>query len=98
MFQQDQKGVYQQLNGKTESSEKPHTGVSRRFWSNICGTEKSHNKNVEWLKELRAERNEIKQGKIQITTEMITQQTKKIPNWTCPGLEGVQGYWLASIT
>ena len=36
------------------------TQESRRFWSNIWGTEKSHNKNAEWLKKLRAERNEIK--------------------------------------
>ena len=71
---------------KTESSEKPDPEESRRFWSNIWGTEKSHNKNAEWLKELRAERNEIKQGNIQITTEMVTQQTRKVPNWKCPGL------------
>ena len=31
LFQQDQKKLYQQLNGKTESSEKPDTGESRRF-------------------------------------------------------------------
>ena len=97
LFQQDQKRVYQQLNGKIESSEKPDTEESRRFWSNIWGTEKSHNKNAEWLKELRPERNEIKQGNIQITTEIITQQTRKIPNWKCPGLDGVQGYWLKNL-
>ena len=83
MFQQDQKRVYQQLNGKIESSEKPDTG-----------TEKKHNKNAKWLKELRAERNEIKQGNIQITTEMVTQQKRKVTNWKCPGPDGVQGYWL----
>ena len=84
--------VYQQLNGKTESSEKPNTEESRRFWNNIWGTEKSHNKNAEWLKELRAERNETKQGNIQTTTETITQQTRWVPNWKCTGPDGVQGY------
>ena len=64
LFQQDQKGVYQQLNRKIESTEKPDTEKSRRFWSNVWGTEKSHNKNAEWLKELTAQRNEIKQGNI----------------------------------
>ena len=57
LFQQDKKRVYQQPNGKIESSEKADTEESR-FWSNIWGTEKTHNKNAEWLKELRAERNE----------------------------------------
>ena len=94
MFQQDQKRVYQQLNGKTESSD---TEESRRFSSNIWLTEKSHNKNVEWLKELRSERNEIKQGNIQITTGMVTQQTRKVPNWKCPGPDGVLGYWLKNF-
>ena len=28
---------------------------------------------------------------------MITQQTRKIPNWKCPGLDGVQGYWLKNL-
>ena len=78
MFQQDQKRVYQQLNGKTESSEKPDTEERRRFWRKIWGTKKSHNENAEWLKELRSERNKVKQGDIQITTEMVTRQTRKV--------------------
>ena len=94
MFQDDQKRVYQQLNGKIESSEKLDTEESRRFWSNIWGTGKSRNKNAEWLKESRLERSNIKQRNIQITTEMVTQQTRQVPNWKCPGLDGVQGYWL----
>ena len=80
--------MYEQLNGKIKSSRNPDTEESRRFLSNIWGAEKSHNKNAEWLKELGAERNEIKQGNIQTTAEMITQQTRKIPNWKCPGLDG----------
>ena len=91
LFQQDQKRVYQQLNGKTESSEK-NVEESRRFWRVICRTGKSHNKHAERLKELRSERNEIKQDNIQITTEMVTQQTGKVPNWKCPGPEKVQVY------
>ena len=62
LFQQDQKRVYQQLNGKIKSSEKPDTEESRRFWSNIWGAGKSHNKNTEWLKELQSERNKINLG------------------------------------
>ena len=46
MFQQNQQRVYQQLNGKIENSEKSDTGESRRFWSNILGTGKSHKKMV----------------------------------------------------
>ena len=49
------------------------------------------------MKELRSERNEIKQGNIQITTEMVTQLARKVPNWTCPRPDGVQGYWLKNF-
>ena len=35
LFQQDQKRVYQQLNGKIESSENPDAEESRRFLSKI---------------------------------------------------------------
>ena len=62
--------------------------LEKYFWNN---------KNAEWLKDLRSERNEIKQGKIQITTEMVSQQTRKVLNWKCPGLDGVQGYWLKNF-
>ena len=97
MLQQYPKRVYQQLNGKIESSKKHDTDESRRFWSNIWGTGKSHNKSAEWLEELRPERNKIKQGNIQITTEMIIQQGREVPNWKCPGSDGVQGYWLKTF-
>ena len=84
--------MYQQLNGKIDSSEKPGTEESRRFWSNIQGPEKSHNKNDEWLKQLRAEQNEIKPGNIKKNTEMVTQQTTKVSSWKCPGPDRVPVY------
>ena len=88
-FQKGKKRVYQRPNGKVESSERPDTEESRRFWSNIWGTRKSRNKNAKWLKELRLQINGIKQGNIQIITEMVTQQTRKVPNWKCPEPDGV---------
>ena len=86
--------MYQQLNGKAGRSGKLDREESRRFWSCIWGTGKSHNKEAECLKELRSERNRIKQGNIQIITKMVTQQTTKVPSWKCPGPNGVQVYWL----
>ena len=95
LFQQDQKRVYQKLNGKAESNAKPDTDESRRFWSIMWGTGKSYNRDAEWLKELRSERNGIKQGNI--TTEMVTQQTRKGPNWKCPVPDGARVYCLKNF-
>ena len=49
---------------------------------------------TKWLKELRSERNKIKQGNIQIVGEMVTQQTRNALSWKGPGPDGVQDYWL----
>ena len=40
----------------------------------------------------------MKQNDTKITTEMIKEQVKKIPNWKSPGPDGVQGYWLKKLT
>ena len=52
---------------------------------------------AKWLKGLRSERNEIKQGIIQIATKMVTQQKRKAPNWKCPRLDGVKDFWLTNF-
>ena len=52
---------------------------------------------AKWLKELRSERNEIKQGIIQIATKMVTQQKRKASNWKCPRLDGVKDFWLKNF-
>jgi len=99
LFQQDQKKVYQQLNSKTASHEKPDAKESEEFWSNIWGKEVKHNANAEWFKELKQEGAcHEKQTDLMISTEMVSKQTKKIPNWKCPGPDGVQGYWLKHLT
>ena len=40
----------------------------------------------------------MKQNDINITTEMIKEQVKKIPNWKSPGPDGVHGYRLKKLT
>ena len=39
----------------------------------------------------------MKQNDINITTEMIKEQVKKIPNQKNRGPDGVQGYWLKKL-
>ena len=99
LFQQDQKKVYQQLNGKTGNYEKPDARDSKEFWSNLWDKEVKHNEKAEWLKELKPEGiYHEKQADLMITTEMVLKQAKKLPNWKYPGPDGVQGYWLKHFT
>ena len=80
------------------NNEKPNAEESKQFWSNICDNEKEHERNTEWLRELRAEKGQMKQNDINITTEMMKEQVKKILNWKSPVPDGVQGYCLKKVT
>ena len=59
LLQKDQKMVYRQVNGTVISTEKPDAEERGRFWSNIWDSKKSCNKNADWLKELRVQKNQI---------------------------------------
>ena len=60
------------------NNEKPNAEQSKQFWSNIWDNEKEHERNAEWFRELRAEKGNMKQNDINITTELIKEQVKKI--------------------
>ena len=82
--------VYQQTDGiRNTNNEKSNAEESKQFWSNIWDNEKEHERNAKWLRELRAEKDNMKQRDINITTEMIKDQVKKILNWKSPGPDGV---------
>ena len=82
--------VYQQTDGiRNTNNEKSNAEESKQFWSNMWDNEKEHERNAKWLRELRAEKDNMKQRDINITTEMIKYQVKKILNWKSPGPDGV---------
>ena len=72
MFVQNQKIVYQQMDDiRNINNEKPNAEESKQFWSIIWDNEKKHERNAEWLRELKAEKDDMKQYDINITAEMI---------------------------
>ena len=78
MFVQNQKIVYQQMDDiRNINNEKPNAKESKQFWSNIWDNEKEHERNAEWLRELRTEKDNMKRNDINITTEMIKEQVKR---------------------
>ena len=87
------------MNGiRNINNEKPNAEESKQFWSDIWDNEKEHERSAEWLRELRAEKANMKQKNINITTGIIKEQVKKILIWKSPGPDGVQGYWLKKLT
>ena len=91
--------LFAELNGKTkESNEIPDADQSRVFWSDMWSESKKHNRNAEWLKKLKEENKYQKQESLVITKDMVSKQSRKIPNWKAPGRDGVQGFWINKLT
>ena len=97
LFQVDQKKLFQEWNeDKREEIEIPDAEESRNYWNNIWGVQKEHEKDAEWLHDLKngLETGNKSQENFCITREMVKTQVKKVPNWKAPGRDGVQGFWL----
>ena len=78
----------------------PDAEESKRFWGSIWSVEKGHNREAEWLKELKneLENEEHLQESIIISVEKVIKECRKIPNWKAPGKHGVQGYWIKNLS
>ena len=61
---------------------------------------KKHERNAEWIRELRVEKKAVWSNNINIITEIFLtkEQVKKVSNWKSLGPNGVQGYSLKNLT
>ena len=68
------------------------------------GVRKEHIREVEWLKDLKREREREKvndksrQEKLSVSVEKIRKQCRKIANWKVPERDGVQWYWIKNLS
>ena len=57
IFDLDQKKIYAKLNGnRIRSNDVPNAEECTKFWGDIWGVRKEHNRGAEWLKDLKRER------------------------------------------
>ena len=69
------------MNGKTKESNKiPDADQSRVCWSGMWSQSKEHNRNAEWQKKLKEEKNYQKQECLVVTKNMVSKQSRKIAN------------------
>ena len=68
LFKVDQKKVYNKFNGQTGSSNGDirNAEVSTTFWSGIWRVKKEHNKEVDWLSDLKEETVKLEQQNVVI--------------------------------
>ena len=95
----DQKRVYNEFNGQMGSNKGdiPNTEESRTFWSGIWSLKKEHNKQADWLSDLKKEMVKLEQQNVVINEEKVKKQCRKMPNWKAPGHDGAQGFWIERL-
>ena len=101
IFDFDQKKIYAEFNGGgVRSNDVPNGEESKMFWGDIWSVEKGHNREAEWLKDLKneLENEEHLQESVVISVEKVMEQCRKMPNWKAPGKDGVQGYWIKNLS
>ena len=71
----------------------PDENESREFWKKIWGINKVHNKNAEWLSNIKSEfLNLDHEEDIIILKKDLKKMLQKLPHWKAPGKDGLQGY------
>ena len=99
LFESNQKKLFDEIEGKERQTVVPDAEESRIFWDNIWGQPVRHNENAEWLRTLEEELVDIGiQENIHINMIKLKKQITRIPNWKCPGPDGVQGYWIKNLS
>ena len=76
----------------------PDAEESIKFWKGIWSVEKFHNRDAEWLKDLKNRSLCVTQQDVLISEANVRQKCKRMPNWKTPGFDGAQGFWLKRMT
>ena len=70
--------------------------ICTKFWGDIWGVTKEHNREAEWVKDLKRDRERVNdkrpQERASISVEKKRKQCRKISNWKALGRDGIQGY------
>ena len=88
----DQKKVYNEFNGQAGSSngDIPNAEESRTFESGIWSVKKEHNKEADWLSDLKEEMVKLEQQNVVINEDKVKKQCSKMPNWKASGHDGAR--------
>ena len=71
------------------------------FWANIWETERKINRDANWMNEIKREiNNEVKTShpKPNCSVQKWKQVIIKKKNWSSPGIDGIQNYWIKKMT
>ena len=99
LFESNQKKLFEELDGVEMETVVLDAEESTRFWSNIWGKLAKHQENSEWFRNVKKQLTGLGvQDNIHIEVTKLKKQMRKMPNWKIPGPDGVQGYWIKSLS
>ena len=85
LFHTDQSRLFEELNGKERSDLKPDGEQTKKCWSEIWSKPSQHNRNAEWLNNLKEEISVEKQEPVKVSIDKVRKVLKRMPNWKAPG-------------
>ena len=80
MFLKNQAKVYRELDGSLQENVAPDADDALTFWSSIWGKNVEHNRNAEWLNDVRECIGKSSQTCVRVNTENLKHHLKKVPN------------------
>jgi len=100
LFRNSEKRFYNNLNNIKEIKITPPSKEAiTTFWQTIWSNPVEHNNTAHWIETEQQRYQHINNRiDITITTDEITQITKKTHNWKAPGVDGLQNYWYKHFT
>ena len=100
-FRNNKGMFYKKLNGDSNNentNSTPDENESWEFWKKIWGINKVHNKDAEWLSNIKSELLNLDCEKYLIISKKdLKKILQKLPHWKVPGKDGLQGHWIKAF-
>jgi hypothetical protein len=100
-FEGNEKEFYKSMEENEFKGEIPAMEEMEKFWRNIWGTRGEVNLESEWLKDMETELSNQIQFPHEVSPLTVYKWKKllaKRKNWTSPGPDGVQNYWIKKVS
>ena len=97
LFSNNQKQFYRNLksNENQTSGAPPDKEACLNFWKSIWEEEVQHNEDAAWIPSVREELGKAdEQPSFVITEALVKNRVRKMANWSSPGIDGLNAYWL----
>ena len=101
-FEKNEAAFYKNLTETNKyTGNPPNIEEFEDFWANIWETEGKINRDANWMNEIKKEiNNELKTShpKPSYSVQKWKEVIIKKKNWSSPGIDGIQNYWIKKMT